>query len=173
MRDIFDRLIRPFLHAFGVALGLMPGAGIGVFVCRDGHLRIALLAGAGVWSAMALTLSPWLRTPQGVAAWLSLLLWQPVLEEVLFRGLIQGFLRQMYPKGSIFMGVSLPNLIASLLFVAAHLMHQPVLWALSVLPPSLVFGYFRDRYGSIWGSLFLHVFYNAGLALTAVILHDI
>jgi membrane protease YdiL (CAAX protease family) len=114
-----------------------------------------------------------LYAPQGVAAWLSLLLWQPMLEELIFRGVMQGFLLQMLAKGSIFMGVSLPNLIASLLFVAAHLMHQPVLWALSVLLPSLVFGYFRDRYGSIWGSLFIHVFYNAGFALTAVFLHGI
>jgi len=33
--------------------------------------------------------------------------------------------------------------------------------------PSLVFGYFRDRYDSIWPGAALHIFYNAGWLLLA------
>jgi membrane protease YdiL (CAAX protease family) len=34
-----------------------------------------------------------------------------------------------------------------------------------VFAPSLVFGYFRERYGSIAPGAVLHVFYNAGYFL--------
>jgi len=173
MRDIFGRVVRSFFCAFGEALGLFPRGGQHVFDWRDRHLQAAMAAGLPVWLIMGLTLAPWLHQPQGVAAWVSLLLWQPVLEEALFRGLIQGFLKKIRSKDGVFMGISWSNLATSALFAGAHLLHQPLPWALSVLLPSLVLGYLRDRYGSVWGSLLLHVFYNAGFALTAVILHGL
>jgi membrane protease YdiL (CAAX protease family) len=34
-----------------------------------------------------------------------------------------------------------------------------------VLLPSLLYGYFRDRHGSVYPAIALHVFYNAGYFL--------
>ncbi len=44
----------------------------------------------------------------------------------------------------------------------AHLAAQAPALAAATFCPSLVFGYFRDRYDSIAPGAALHVFYNAG-----------
>jgi membrane protease YdiL (CAAX protease family) len=44
--------------------------------------------------------------------------------------------------------------------------HDPAL-AAAIFVPSLVFGYFRDRYGSIAPGAALHVVYSAGWFLIA------
>ena len=36
---------------------------------------------------------------------------------------------------------------------------------MSVFVPSLIFGYFRDRYRNIVPAVLLHVFYNTGFVL--------
>ena len=54
------------------------------------------------------------------------------------------------------------NLITSLVFTGLHFIYHPPLWAASVLLPSLVFGYFKDRYRTLTTPIILHVFYNAG-----------
>ena len=94
------------------------------------------------------------------------LLWQPLLEELLFRGVVQGQLRRMAWARKMFFGLSLANLVTSLLFVLTHLASQPVLWALSVFFPSLVFGFFRDRHAQIYPGLILHSTYNGFFLLT-------
>lgn len=92
---------------------------------------------------------------------LSLLLWQPVVEELLFRGLLQEHLSRRLPGAIVVAGLSRSNLLTSLLFAAAHLLLHAPAWAAAVLVPSLVYGYFRDRYGSVLPALLLHVTYNA------------
>lgn len=86
----------------------------------------------------------------------------PVLEEIVFRGGLQGLLLR-YPRyGVSWKGVTLANVIASLAFVAAHMFVHDPLWAVATLVPSLVFGYFFDRHASLASPIALHVFYNAG-----------
>ena len=63
--------------------------------------------------------------------------------------------------------VTLANLASSVLFVAWHLGSQPGAWAAATLVPSLVFGHLRDRLGSVWPAMILHMVYNAGFGLTA------
>lgn len=92
---------------------------------------------------------------------LSIIIWQPVIEELLFRGVIQGqFAKQKWGKRS-WQGISNANLVTSVLFVAAHMIYSPPLAALSVMAPSLVFGYFRDYSNSVIPSIILHSAYNA------------
>jgi hypothetical protein len=93
------------------------------------------------------------------------LLVQPLLEELLFRGVVQGWLRERHWGPLELFGVSASNWIASLLFVAAHLPAQPLAWSLAVFVPSLVFGYFRDRHDSLVPPMILHVVYNAAFFL--------
>lgn len=92
---------------------------------------------------------------------LSMVLIFPVLEEIVFRGLIQEQLAK-YASSRRFGPISIANLFTSLLFVAAHLIYQPVIWALLVFFPSLLFGYTKERYASLWPPISLHVFYNLG-----------
>ncbi|WP_372972140.1 JDVT-CTERM system glutamic-type intramembrane protease MrtJ [Marinobacter sp.] len=106
--------------------------------------------------------------PGGFAAgyvgdWMALaglLLVYPVVEEVLFRGVIQGeLLRRPFFACSL-AGISAANVTTSGLFVLLHLFHQPLGWALAVAIPSLVLGYFRERYQGVWMPIFLHVLFN-------------
>lgn len=95
-----------------------------------------------------------------VSIMLSVVLWQPVIEELLFRGVIQGQLRKCaWAQAGIFK-LTLANILTSMLFVAAHLLSHAPAWAVAVMVPSLVFGYFRDRYGHLLPSLLLHAAYN-------------
>ena len=91
----------------------------------------------------------------------SFIIWQPVIEEVLFRGVIQGQLIKNNWAQLNYYGFSLANAITSLLFMSVHLVNHSVFWAISVILPSLVFGYFKDRHRHIYPGLILHSTYNA------------
>lgn len=91
---------------------------------------------------------------------LSFLLFYPLVEEVLFRYLIQGELLRYGFWRRRRLGVSRANLLTSSLFVMAHTIHQPLIAALSVMIPSLVLGYFRERYGRLSPSVGLHMGFN-------------
>ena len=85
-----------------------------------------------------------------------------MLEEIVFRGALQGWLLERPALARRVAGLSGANALASLAFAAAHLGSRGPLWAASVLAPSLAFGACRDRYGSIVPGALLHGFYNAG-----------
>ncbi len=99
----------------------------------------------------------------------------PVLEEIVFRGGLQGFLLEKPALAkSIVTGsgdnqspwlLTPANLITSVAFTAMHFINHPPLWASLVFFPSLVFGWARDRYDHLWASMLLHAFYNAGFLL--------
>lgn len=93
----------------------------------------------------------------------------PVLEELAFRGLIQGHLLRLPRLASRQLLFTGANLITSLMFAAAHLFHQPPATAMLILLPSLVFGELRDRFDSTRPSIFMHVYYNLGLLLVFMI----
>lgn len=106
-----------------------------------------------------------LHLPDNLAKWglfLEIALLYPVLEEVVFRGLIQGHLWQTRFGRTLFAGISLPNLITSLIFTSLHFIYQPPLWAAAVIIPSLTFGFFRDRYQHLMPAIWLHIFFNCG-----------
>jgi len=90
----------------------------------------------------------------------------PILEEIVFRGWLQGaLLIKGRPYVKSILGISLANLITSVIFAALHLVYQDYIWALLIVFPSLVFGYFRDRYQKILPSIIIHSFYNCGFIL--------
>jgi hypothetical protein len=135
---------------------------------RDRQFILALLAGMVVWLVLWLVfpgLLPVVPLKANIPLLLSLVLLQPVLEELLFRGVVQGqFLLRTW-GGEKRWGMTQANLLTSVLFMLAHAIYHPPLWAVAVFVPSLVFGYFRDRYGNITPSLALHVYYNMGYFL--------
>ena len=92
---------------------------------------------------------------------LSVLLWQPFAEELFFRGIIQGQLRRFVWGQRTLLKLSAANVVTSACFAAVHMINTQPIWALTIFIPSLLFGYFRDRFDSIYPSLLLHGLYNA------------
>ena len=89
-----------------------------------------------------------------------LLLFYPIVEELIFRGMIQEYLASKTDKTVLTSYLTVANVITSVLFVAIHFIYHTPLWAMLVFIPSLVFGYFKEKYQSIYPSIFLHIFYN-------------
>ena len=90
-----------------------------------------------------------------------LIIFYPVIEELAFRGVIQEFIASKTKQFRLYLHLTLANVVTSLLFVAMHFVHHPPHWALIIFVPSLIFGYFKEQYGDIRASIFLHMFYNA------------
>ena len=134
---------------------------------RDSVFLLLLALGPMVWLSMI-----WLFAFQPLlwhAIWspvfLSVALWQPVFEELLFRGIVQGHLLQSIARQKTWFGLSISNLLTSIAFSLAHLANHSIWWSLLVFVPSLCFGFVRDRFGSVYPSIALHVFYNTGYFL--------
>lgn len=148
--------MRKLLHAVG--LDTFPP------FYKDPLYLLALGAGLFFWFILsqAQPLTPMAPHQIFSAPFFFLVLWQPWFEEILFRGFLQGSWAE-HPLGKrSFFGISAANLLVSFLFTLMHFWTHPALWAASVFFPSLLFGYFRDRYGSLYPSIFLHMFYNGG-----------
>ena len=93
---------------------------------------------------------------------LAAVLWQPIVEELLFRGCLQGLLSIRKWGQRSLVGISIANILTSVVFVGAHLATHSLPWALSTVFPSLLFGVLRDRSGSVLPSITLHIVFNAG-----------
>lgn len=123
----------------------------------------ACLAAPAFWGLLSLVQPPsqdwaWpLRAP-----WLfcQVALLMPVLEEMVFRGGLQDWISSRWSAS--WRGVSLANVVTSLVFAAMHLWAHPPLWAASVFFPSLVFGFFYQRHRGLLSPIALHVGYNTG-----------
>lgn len=90
----------------------------------------------------------------------------PVLEEIVFRGTLQGWLRSYKPFSlAVLPGITWANTLVSIVFSLFHLFNQPPVWAILIFFPSLIFGWARDRYSFLTASIVLHSFYNAGFFL--------
>lgn len=130
---------------------------------RDGHFLLAMLAGCVFWGALYAVTRPELRPSWPLAeprAFVYPALLYPIVEELLFRGVIQDVLHRRW-HGRLG-ALTHANLATSVLFSALHFFGHPPLWAVAVFVPSLVFGYFKDRSGRLGAPVALHVFYNSG-----------
>jgi CAAX protease family protein len=131
---------------------------------KDPLLLAALLAGPVFWILLYLSERPdilWDKPLHYPVWFLKLVLVYPVIEEIIFRGLLQELLRDYISKASIG-PLTVANLLTSVLFAAAHLFYHVPLWAASVFFPSLVFGFFKERTGALTAPFLLHAYYNAG-----------
>jgi len=112
---------------------------------------------------VALEPLPWHRIAS--AAFLLAVVWQPIVEELVFRGGLQGFLSFREWGRQPFVGVSIANLLTSVLFAMVHTATHPLMWASLTFIPSLLFGIVRDRSGSVYPPIALHIIYNGGYFL--------
>ena len=131
---------------------------------RDALFYTALAGALLVWLCMYLLFRPtpdpgWpLREP---LIFLYPALLYPIVEELLFRGLLQD-LAHRYLKPWRLGPLSHANILVSLVFTGLHFINHPPAWAVSVFVPSLIFGFFKDRTGGLTAPILLHVFYNSG-----------
>jgi uncharacterized protein len=133
---------------------------------RDCQFLAALALGIVFWVALRSFTPTAHAAAIGFTALLSLCIVQPILEESIFRGFVQGELLNRPWGRSKHYGVSAANALASLAFTALHFFSHPPVWAASVIVPSLLFGYFRERHSSLYPPLALHIYYNTGYFLT-------
>ena len=139
-----------------------PTATVWSRLLHDAQFYLALLAGVVVITSLSLLQPPHPGWPP-FWPYLQLALLFPVLEEYLFRGLLQEAITARYPNR---LGpLSHANLTTSVLFALAHLPNHPPIWALSVFFPSLVFGHFRERYHHLLPHTLLHCLYNSSYFL--------
>ena len=136
---------------------------------QDKQLYCALIGAPIALSILAALYPAWNQHIHPSAALIFLMtVWQPLTEELLFRGIIQGQLKSSVSYARNAMGgITVANGFTSLLFMLAHLIHHPPEWAVAVIIPSLVFGYFRDRHEQIYPSILLHGAYNGCYLLMA------
>jgi membrane protease YdiL (CAAX protease family) len=92
----------------------------------------------------------------------------PVLEEIVFRGAVQGALWKTRLAAVTLGPFSGPNLMTSAVFFGLHIFLRPTWLSIGIIVPSLVFGYFRDRYQGLTPPIILHIFYNTGFLLIFV-----
>jgi len=83
-------------------------------------------------------------------------------EEFLFRGYIQGRLDQRWNSGkSVFGGKVGPALIvAAALFALGHFITKPMLFRFGTFFPALLFGWIKERSGSVAGPILFHALAN-------------
>ncbi|MFT7824333.1 MAG: JDVT-CTERM system glutamic-type intramembrane protease [Sulfurimonas sp.] len=89
-----------------------------------------------------------------------LIFFYPIIEELAFRGVVQEYLEEKTKQRKLIANLSIANLLTSILFSLMHFIHHAPLWAALTFFPSLVFGYFKERYSGIMPSIILHIFYN-------------
>ena len=78
----------------------------------------------------------------------------PVVEEIVFRGALQGWLLKKINRG---LGpVSAANGVTSIVFTLLHGLRWQSGFSLLVIFPSLVFGYFRERSNGLIAPILLH-----------------
>ena len=132
---------------------------------KDSQLRAAFIAAPVFWAALWVYKSPepdWGWPLVSPAQFILLVVIYPVLEELVFRGALQGWLLSRSWGLIAWRQVTVANALASAVFALLHVIINPVYLSVAVIIPSLVFGYFRDRYDGLAGSIVLHIFYNAG-----------
>ncbi|MFA7594269.1 MAG: JDVT-CTERM system glutamic-type intramembrane protease [Thiohalobacteraceae bacterium] len=132
---------------------------------KDPRFWWALLAAPLLWAAGYVWFAPstdWAWPLHHPREFLYVVLLHPLVEEWLFRGLLQGRLRRRPQLQRHWHGLTGANALTSSVFTGLHFLMHPPLAAAAVLLPSLIFGYFRDRYGRLQAPIALHMFYNLG-----------
>jgi len=129
---------------------------------RDSLFWAALAAAPVCWIFMFLLGVPRRESPVSLQAIGYFVVAYPILEEIVFRGGIQPALTSRKTLAQSFAGISIANVIASILFAGAHLLSHSLFWSSLVFIPSLVFGWARDRHNTVMSPIILHMTYNAG-----------
>lgn len=135
-------------------------------LCRDKIFCLAIAVGPLFWGISRVFELSTTATAFDLQSLLLLSFLYPVLEELAFRGALQSSLLKSEFGSVRRLGLTQANWLCSCIFVVFHLWSQSPVWAAAVFFPSLVFGFFRDRYNSTVPAIVLHCFYNFGFFLS-------
>ena len=116
---------------------------------RDWQYVAALAAGLLFWVFLSSMTAGVRSVVWKLSVVLPVCLIQPLIEELIFRGVLQGELLRHSWGQRTWLGISAANAATSIAFTALHFLSHPLLWAASVLIPSLLFGHFRERHNSL------------------------
>ncbi len=129
---------------------------------KDWQWYTALLLAPLFWAGYALFIQPleFKNILEPLTFFLFSIFLYPIVEEVVFRGGLQGYLRRYLTLKITFCQFSFANILTSCVFSLFHLINQDPFWALLTFFPSLIFGYFRDRHHRVLPCIILHSVYN-------------
>lgn len=151
--------VAPMGMAAMAALGFRPVDWRSIFLAAVGTMALSIGVSQigpspeGIEDAMRVARDP----RQFLASLLVLALLAPIVEELIFRGLLFGWLEGRW-------GSRLAVAVSTAAFAAAH--YEPA-HAILVLPLGLLFGWLRWRTGSILPSLFSHIANNSMAVIAA------
>lgn len=88
-------------------------------------------------------------------------------EEIFFRGFIQGRMNLFFGKNFVLLGTRFGwgLLISSILFMLIHLPQDITIIRFLTFFPGLIFGFVRERYGSIFPAVIFHAMSNTFMIL--------
>lgn len=84
----------------------------------------------------------------------------PILEELVFRGLIQSELLSLLGNKPFLPTISLANILTSVAFISMHYFTRLEIGVLWLFIPSLLLGVLRERHNSVIIAIFFHAWFN-------------
>ena len=125
---------------------------------KDTAFYIAILISIPIKVSIVL-LNPYIKTPINLSIhFIFFLLFISFSEELFFRGFLIPVFSSFINNRFLFFSYS--NIIVSIIFSISHIFLHNILWSALVFFPSLIYGYFREKYKSILPSIILHFLYN-------------
>ncbi|MFZ4289788.1 JDVT-CTERM system glutamic-type intramembrane protease MrtJ [Variovorax sp. HJSM1_2] len=126
-----------------------------------GPIGLGAIESLASWGVLALPDLPGLpgHRMSLTAIALSLLV-APLMEELAFRAAIQDYLSHQRWAQKQWCGLSVPNVLTSVLFAACHIPTHSLALALLTFFPSLVFGKAKEASGRLRWSIALHAWFN-------------
>ena len=94
--------------------------------------------------------------PSLIFAFLSIAVFVPIMEELMFRGFVLDLASEVYSKWTAI-------LISAILFALIHPLY--ILTVLNAFWAGLIYGYVRMKTNSLWPSILLHSIWNAHIIL--------
>jgi membrane protease YdiL (CAAX protease family) len=157
---------------YGAAVPSPGEVGVGVIGGVVGGMVPIVLGVLAIWATTGFTSTHGTATdiagikPEGTAGWIVVILLvvvgAPIIEELFFRGLVQGaFMRRIGTTPAIF--------VTALIFCAAHTLNEGPIAPMILLAPALVLGYLRVRTQRLAAGMVAHATFN-GLTLCLLLI---
>lgn len=150
--DFVDRSYAQFLKGFG-AFALM------TLLVFPPYVAVAHYWMLKIFHFQSFRAASWLTFGK---PWFYQLLVVALPEEFFFRGYFQSRLNQYFKPRWRFLGISFGwgLILTALIFAFAHSVIQLKWWHFSIFFPGLLFGYLKERTGSITAPVLFHAFSN-------------
>ncbi|WP_168215629.1 JDVT-CTERM system glutamic-type intramembrane protease MrtJ [Marinobacter confluentis] len=108
----------------------------------------------------------------GVTTLLAFVVVFPLLEEFVFRGMIQRWLLNKSIGKRRYGPITLANLVTTVLFAIAHLPRGGLLLGSGVIVPSVCLGYFFERHQRLVSPIMMHMAFNLIVTVAVIVIGD-